>query len=45
VLHIPPLEAGTHKIQVQGAAQQRLVVVPPLADVNAIEVEPPVAVE
>ena len=45
VLHIPPLEAGTHRLQVRGAAKERLLTVPPIADVNAIEVEPPVIVQ
>ncbi len=45
VLHIPPLEAGTHRLQVRGAAKERLLTVPPLADVNAVEVEPPVIVK
>ena len=43
-IHIPPLEAGSHKLQVHGA-KERLLAVPPLADVNAIEVEPVVVAE
>ncbi len=39
LLHVPPLEAGTHRIKVTGA-KGRTVVVPPLSDVNAIEAEP-----
>ena len=36
VLHIPPLEAGTHRLQVQGAAKEQIFTISPLADINAI---------
>ena len=45
VLRIPPLEVGTHRVQVLGAATDRLILVPPLADVNDIDVTPPTVVQ
>jgi hypothetical protein len=42
-IHVPPLEAGTHRVQVRGA-KERLVVVPPLADMNSIDVSEPIVV-
>jgi len=42
-IHIPPLEVGTHRVQVRGA-KERLVVVPPLADMNSLDVAEPIVV-
>jgi hypothetical protein len=39
VLHIPPLEAGTHKFRIRGAAEEELLVIPSLSDHGAKPIE------
>ena len=42
-IHIPALETGTHRVQVRSAKDQ-LVAVPPLADMNSIDIAEPIVV-
>jgi len=44
MLHIPPVESGAHTIHVRGA-KDRVISVPRLAHVNAVEIEPIVVIE
>jgi hypothetical protein len=35
VIHIPPLEVGTHKVRVKGAAENQTLEIPALLDAEA----------
>jgi hypothetical protein len=45
VINIPPLEAGTHRVKIDGAQKEYSLVIPPLSKANVVPAGPPVIVD